>query len=45
MASGRIAIEPLITHRVPFRDVADAYRLVIEHPERSLGMVIDWSDA
>jgi 2-desacetyl-2-hydroxyethyl bacteriochlorophyllide A dehydrogenase len=43
MASGRIAIEPLITHRVPFSEAASAYELVIEHPEQSLGMVFDWS--
>ena len=45
MAAGRIAIDPLITHRIPFRDAQDAYDLVIEHPERSLGMVLDWTDA
>lgn len=45
MATGRIAIEPLITHRIPFRDAASAYQLVIEHPEQSLGMVLSWSEA
>ena len=45
MASGRIAIDPLITHRIPFRDAQEAYDLVVEHPERSLGMVFDWSEA
>ena len=45
MAAGRIAIGPLITHRVPFREVTDAYQLVLDHPERSLGMVLDWSGA
>jgi 2-desacetyl-2-hydroxyethyl bacteriochlorophyllide A dehydrogenase len=43
MAAGRIAIDPLITHRISFRDVAEVYQLVIEHPERSLAMVMDWS--
>jgi 2-desacetyl-2-hydroxyethyl bacteriochlorophyllide A dehydrogenase len=45
MATGRIVIEPLITHRIPFRDAAEAYELVVEHPARSLGMVLDWSGA
>jgi 2-desacetyl-2-hydroxyethyl bacteriochlorophyllide A dehydrogenase len=45
MATGRIAIGPLITHRIPFREAADAYQLVLDHPERSLGMVIDWTGA
>jgi 2-desacetyl-2-hydroxyethyl bacteriochlorophyllide A dehydrogenase len=45
MATGRIAIDPLITHRIPFRDAPEAYDLVVEHPERSLGMVFDWTGA
>ncbi len=45
MATGKIAIDPLITHRIPFRDAAEAYELVLEHPERSLGMVLDWAGA
>jgi bacteriochlorophyllide a dehydrogenase len=43
LASGRLAIDPLITHRIAFRDAHEAYDLVVEHPERSLGMVLDWS--
>ncbi len=45
MATGRIAIEPLITHRFSFPDVASVYDLVVNHPEQSLGMVIVWSEA
>ena len=45
METGKIVIDPLITHRVPYRDAADAYDLVMEHPEQSLGMVLDWSEA
>jgi 2-desacetyl-2-hydroxyethyl bacteriochlorophyllide A dehydrogenase len=45
MANGKIAIEPLITHRIPFRDAHEAYELVVAHPERSLGMVLDWTGA
>jgi len=45
MATGRIAIEPLITHRIAYQDAADAYRLVVDHPEQSLGMVFDWTGA
>src|SRR6266540_2351333 len=44
MAAGRIAIEPLISHRVPYRDAGSAYALVLEHPERSLGMVLAWDE-
>ena len=45
LASGALAIAPLITHRIPFEDAPSAYRLVIEHPERSLGMVLSWNHA
>ena len=45
LASGRLVIGPLITHRIPFRDAGAAYELVLRHPERSLGMVLDWTGA
>jgi 2-desacetyl-2-hydroxyethyl bacteriochlorophyllide A dehydrogenase len=45
MATGRLSIDPLITHRIAFRDAPGAYDLVVEHPEASLGMVFDWTDA
>lgn len=44
LAAGRIAIEPLITHRIPYTDAAAAFELVVNHPERSLGMVLSWSE-
>jgi 2-desacetyl-2-hydroxyethyl bacteriochlorophyllide A dehydrogenase len=44
LAAGRIAIEPLITHRIPFTDAAAAFELVVNHPGRSLGMVLSWSE-
>jgi bacteriochlorophyllide a dehydrogenase len=43
MKTGVLAIDPLITHRIAFRDAAEAYELVVEHPEASLGMVFDWT--
>lgn len=45
LASGALKIGPLITHRVPFRDAADAYTLILEAPQDSLGMVFDWVGA
>jgi len=45
MATGRIAIDPLITHRIPFSEAESAYELVVEHPERSMAMVFDWTGA
>jgi 2-desacetyl-2-hydroxyethyl bacteriochlorophyllide A dehydrogenase len=45
MATGRIAIDPLITHRIPYTEAESAYELVVEHPERSMAMVFDWTGA
>ncbi len=45
LAARRIIIAPLITHRVPYHDASSAYQLVVEHPERSLGMVFSWEEA
>lgn len=42
MADGNITIEPLITHRYHYTDSAEAYQLVLDHPEESLGMVFSW---
>lgn len=44
MADGSITIEPLITHRYPYTDAAEAYQLVLDHPEESLGMVFSWEN-
>lgn len=44
LAAGTLAIAPLITHRIPYRDAEFAYQLVLEHPERTLGMVFSWSE-
>ena len=44
LAVGGLSIEPLITHRIPYTDAAEAFDLVVHHPERSLGMVLAWSE-
>ena len=37
-------VEPLITHRIPWRDAPGAYeRLVRDKTEESLGIVLDWT--
>jgi threonine dehydrogenase-like Zn-dependent dehydrogenase len=44
LAAGRVVIEPLITHRIAYTDAVAAFELVVNHPERSLGMVLTWSE-
>ena len=42
MMSGRIDVEPLITHRMPWRQTPEAYHLLYNSPESALGVIIDW---
>lgn len=42
LAEKRIEITPLITHFVPFNQAAQAYNLISENPEQTLGVVLDW---
>lgn len=45
LGSGAVTIAPLITHRFSYRNAADAYQLILEHPDESLGVVLSWADA
>lgn len=40
LANQRISIKPLIRHRFEFSQIAEAYRLCREEPERTLGIVL-----
>lgn len=40
----RIEPEGLITHRVPFEDAADAYRLLADHPEQVVQCVLTYPE-
>jgi 2-desacetyl-2-hydroxyethyl bacteriochlorophyllide A dehydrogenase len=45
LSRGEVVIEPLITHRIPYTRAAEAFESVVEHPERTLGMVLTWDGA
>jgi 2-desacetyl-2-hydroxyethyl bacteriochlorophyllide A dehydrogenase len=38
----RLRLEPLISHRIPFERAADAYRLVDEHPDDTVQVVLTY---
>ena len=42
LREGRLHIAPLITHRLPATQAAEAFRLLLAEPGRVLGMVLDW---
>ena len=37
-----LVLDPLVTHRIPFRDAARAYALVDEHPEETVQVVLTY---
>ena len=45
VAEGQVKIEPLITHRFPFEKALDAYKMILEGAEPSIGVVLEYGDA
>ena len=44
IAHGRVGVAPLITHRMPGIQAAEAYQLLMEWDENLLGVVLNWED-
>ena len=42
MAAGEVQVQPLVTHRLPGRELKAGYDLLYEHPERALGVLFLW---
>jgi threonine dehydrogenase-like Zn-dependent dehydrogenase len=42
MASGRIDIQPLITHQLPYQRMREAYELARQHSKELVSAVFDW---
>ena len=42
LMDGRIKVDPMITHRMPWQQTPDAYHLLYKSPDEALGVVIDW---
>jgi predicted dehydrogenase len=42
VAEGRVNLEPLITHRYPFAQALDAYRMILEGEEPYIGVVLEY---
>jgi 2-desacetyl-2-hydroxyethyl bacteriochlorophyllide A dehydrogenase len=38
----RLELEPLISHRIPFEQAATAYRLVDEHPDQTIQVILTY---
>lgn len=44
MATGKLDVKPLISHRFPFEDAEKAYRLIAENKEPYLGVVLAYGE-
>ena len=42
MAAGEVQVQPLVTHRLPGRELKAGYDLLYEHPEQALGVLFLW---
>jgi len=42
MATGKIDMKPLITHRFPFEDAGKAYDLIMENKEPYVGIILEY---
>jgi 2-desacetyl-2-hydroxyethyl bacteriochlorophyllide A dehydrogenase len=45
LADGSLDVEPLVSHRVPYSEGPDAYRMLLEDRSNAMGVVINWDDA
>ena len=39
---GRIRIDPIITHRLPWQETAEAYHMLFDNPDKAFGVILDW---
>jgi threonine dehydrogenase-like Zn-dependent dehydrogenase len=44
LADGRIQVEPIVTHRLPWQQAPDAYHMLYREPARALGVVLEWDE-
>jgi len=45
LSSGSLNVEPLVSHRVPYTEGPDAYRMLLEDRSQAMGVVINWDSA
>lgn len=43
ISDGRLDVRPLISHRLPFTETTEAYRLLREDRAHALGVVLEWT--
>jgi 2-desacetyl-2-hydroxyethyl bacteriochlorophyllide A dehydrogenase len=43
LADGRLNVDPLVTHRLPPAEIAQAYNGLLEQKDEYLGVILDWT--
>jgi len=44
LADGAIDVGPLISHRYPYREAAQAYSMLLEDRSKAMGVILDWKE-
>ena len=42
LVDGRLKVDPIITHRMPWRQTPDAYHMLYNTPDEALGVILEW---
>ncbi len=42
LVDGRIRIAPMVTHRLPWQQTAEAYHMLYKRPEEALAVIMEW---
>jgi|AP95_1055475.scaffolds.fasta_scaffold13218_4 threonine dehydrogenase-like Zn-dependent dehydrogenase len=42
LVDGDIRVAPMVTHRMPWQQTADAYHFLYEHPEEAMAVILEW---
>jgi threonine dehydrogenase-like Zn-dependent dehydrogenase len=42
MLDGKMQIDPLITHRMPWEETPEAYHMLYKEPAAALGVIMEW---
>ena len=44
LVDGRIKVGPMVTHRLPWEQTADAYHMLFNKPDEALAVILEWDN-
>ena len=42
LVDGRVRVGPMVTHRLPWQQTAEAYHMLFNKPEEALAVILEW---